>query len=99
MSKAVADSEVSNIPRVAAMVADDQVQYFIFVEKTVLFEVSSLPLALFLMFSCYYTYHVEYPPKALGLLYFFQDYILGHPDSLKRPSTYLAVMSDLSNHL
>ena len=100
VNEAVIDSEVNNAPRVASMVTDsDSIQYFIFVEQTVLFEVSSLPLALFLMFSCYYVFHVDYPPKALGLFYFFQDYILGHPDSLKRPTTYLAVISDLNNHL
>ena len=69
--------------RIAAMVGDEKVQYL---EQTVVFDVSSL-----LMFSCYYAYHIQYPPKALGLFYFFQDHILGHPE---RPSTYLAVMSD-----
>ncbi len=96
VSGALSDSEISNAaPRIAAMVGDEKVQYFIFVEQTVVFDVSSLPIALFLMFSCYYAYHIQYPPKALGLFYFFQDHILGHPDSFKRPSTYLAVMSDL----
>ncbi len=99
VNDAACDAECNNAPRIAAMVGDEKVQYYIFVEQTVLFEVSSLPIALFLMFSCYYAFHVQYPPKALALLYFLQDYILGHPDSLKRPSSYVAVMSDLNKHL
>ena len=45
-----------------------------------------------------YVYNLEYPPKASCIFFFFQDYLLGYPDSLKRPSSYIAVLSDIKKH-
>ena len=82
-----------NSPRIAAFVGEESIQYFILVEKTVLCQVPSLQLAiLFLAFSAYYTFHLEYPKS---IMYFLQDYVLSYPDALRRPATYLAMASDI----
>lgn len=60
-------------------------------EESVLCEVSSLQLALFLMFCAYYVFNFEYPKKALEIFYFLQDYILSYPDS------YISVDSDIKH--
>ena len=60
-------------------------------------EVSSLSQALFVAFGCYDVYNLEYPPKASNV--FFQDYLLGYPDSVKRASSYTAVLSDIKKYL
>ena len=49
--------------------------------------------ALFLMFSAYYVFNLDYH-KQRRMYSFFQDYILGYPDSFKRPSPYITVVSD-----
>ena len=40
-----------------------------------------------------------YPIPAKNNLCFLQDYILGHPDSNKKTSTYLANVSDIKRHM
>ena len=80
------------------MVGERSRQYFVLMEQTVLCEVSSLSQALFVAFGCYYVYNLEYPPKASNI-FFFQDYLLGYPDSVKRPSSYIAVLSVIKKHL
>lgn len=87
--------EVASLPRVAAFVRDESIQYFIVVEQTVLCQVRSLQYALFLAFSSYYVFHLEYPKPIKNVMFFFQDYILSYPNSLRRPATYLATASDI----
>ena len=99
MDDAIACDPRRNSPPVAAMIGDNQKQYFVLVEQTVLCEESSIQLAIFVMFACYYVFNLDYPKKAQSLFLFFQYYILGYPDSLIRPSTYLAVVSDIKTHL
>lgn len=84
-----------NSPRVATFVGDESIQYFILVEQTVLCQSRSLQYALFLTFSSYYVFHLEYPKPIRNVMFFFQDYILSYPDSLRRPATYLATASDI----
>ena len=96
---AIMSVPMRNAPRVAAMVGERNRQYFVLMEQSVLCEVNSLVQALFVTFGCYYVYNLEYPPKASSILFFFQDYLLGYPDSAKRPSSYIAVLSDVKKHL
>ena len=65
-----------NAPRVAAMIGESSKQYFVLMEQTVLCEVSSLPLSLYIAFACYYVYNLEYPIKASSIFFFFKDYLL-----------------------
>ena len=88
-----------NAPRVAAIVGERNRQYFVLMEQSVLCEVNSLSQAIFVAFGCYYVYNLIYPPNVSNILSFFQDYLLGYPDSVKRPSSYIAVLSDIKKHL
>ena len=81
------------------MVGERNRQYFVLMEQSVLCQVSSLSQALFVAFGCYYVYNLEYTTKASNIFFFFQDYLLGYPDSAKRPSSYIAVLSDIKKHL
>ena len=74
-------------------------KFYIVCEQFTLCEAPSLQSALFYMFSAYYIFNLEYPKQASNVFYFLQDYILSYPDSLKRPSTYLAVASDIKRNL
>ncbi len=96
---AIKTNPVRNAPRVVAMIGECNKQYFVLMEQTVLCEVSSLPLSLYVAFACFYVYNLEYPIKASSIFFFFQDYLLGYPDSVKRPSSYIAVVSDIKKHL
>ena len=82
-------------PRIAAFVGDETIQYFVLVESFVLCQVPSFQHALFIMFSAYYAFHLEYPKPVKNAIFFSQDYVLAYPDSQCRPSTYLATASDI----
>lgn len=99
MDEAYQKAPIRNSPRIAVFKNDTKSQYFILCERFTLCEVSSLKLALFYVFSAYYVFNLEYPKPAQTVFYFLQDYVLSFPDSLKRPSTYLAVLSDIKHNL
>lgn len=89
-----------NSPRVAELVNDAGTsQFFIVCEQFTLCEAPNLRAALFYMFSSYYVFNLEYPKPAHNVFCYLQDYILSFPDSLKRPSSYLAVLSDIKRNL
>ena len=96
---AIKTNPVRNAPRVAAMISESNKQYFVLMEQTVLCEVQSLPSTFYWLWLLYYVYNLEYPTKASNIFFFFQDYLLGYPDSLKRPSSYIAVVSDIKKDL
>lgn len=81
------------------MIGETNKQYFLLMEQSFVCEVPSLPQALYVAFGCYYMHNLEYPPKAYCLFFFFQNYLLGYSDLLKRPSSYIAVLSDIKKHL
>ena len=72
-------------------------QYFILIEQSTFCQVPSLQLAPIILFSSYYVFNLAYSKQVQKILYFVHDYILGMPDALKWPGTYLAVASDI-NH-
>lgn len=82
-------------PRIAAFVGQENVQYFILIEGQTLCEVTSFQLALFVCFSCYYIFHLDYPKIVKNVFFFLQDYVLAFPDSQRRPAVYLATASDI----
>ena len=65
------------------------------VEQDVLCQVPSVQLALFITFSAYYVFHLEYPKQLKNVMYFLQDFVLAYPDFLRRPANYLATASDI----
>ena len=82
-------------PRIAAFVGEERTQYYIIVEGNVYCEVPSFQFALFVMFSSFYVFHLEYPKVVQSVLYFLQDYILAYPDCCGRPFVYLGTASDI----
>lgn len=99
MDEVYRKAPLRNSPRIAMFKNDARAQYFIVCEQFTLCELSNLKTALFYMFSAYYIFNLEYPKPAQNVFYFLQDYVLSFPDSLKRPSTYLAVLSDIKRNL
>ena len=83
-----------NSPRIGAFKSSSQ--YFIYCAVC---ELPNIRSALFYLFCAYYVFDLEYPKQAQNVFYFLQDYILSYPDSSKRPSTYLAIVSDIKRNL
>lgn len=69
----VCEAAHSNKPAPRIGVYDNQL--FIFVEDTVLCTTNNFADAVFLMFSSYYTFYVEYPTPVKAVFWFMQDYI------------------------
>ncbi len=86
-------------PRVAAFLSEGRRQYFIVTEQRILCEIPTLQDALFYTFGSYYIFNLTYPKETEKILFFFQDYILQHPDSVGRSSTYLATASDIKSNI
>ena len=74
-------------------------QYFIFVEGMVLNETETFCDTMFLLYSSYYIFHLEYPKPAKNILWFRQDYLLSHPDYIPRSALYLSVTSDIKSYM
>ncbi len=83
---------------IAAFVGES-LQYVVLCEGRSLCIVSTLQVALFLVFSSYYCFNLAYPVPAKNIFYFLQDYVLGHPDSNKKTASYLATVSDIKRHM
>ena len=98
MQQACQQLPIRNQPQIAAIVGEGSTQYFVICESKVLCEVPTLQAALFTAFSAY-CFNLEYPASAKNIFCFFQDYILGHPDSNKKSGTYLATVSDIKRNL
>ena len=86
---------VRNQPRIAAIVGDLVTEYLLFVNKKFFAKFPSLKMVLFIVFSCYYCFNLEYPEAAKWIFVFFQDYILEQPDNTKKSATYLSITSDI----
>ena len=88
-----------NAPRIVAFTMADKVQYFIGVEQAILVEVGDLTAALYMWFAAFYIFNLEYDKNAKSFGWFFQDVILGLPDSNRRAASYVAIVSDLKARL
>lgn len=90
-----------NAPWIGQFVADDgddHYIYFIFIEQSALCTVNSLSMALFIWFSLFYVFNLEYVASIRDLCLFFQEFVFGLPDnSAKKNSTYLAVTTDVQS--
>ena len=84
-------------PRIGAYLNDTK-QFFLFVENNILCQVSAVSHALFLLFSSYYVFYLEYPNPVKNVMY-FQDYVFNYPDSYSRSASYLAVASDIKRNM
>jgi hypothetical protein len=93
----IINDDGSTSPRIGFLAKTNQ--YVIITEKKLLLEPSCIKDALFFLFASYYVYNLEYPQPVKNVLHFFQDFILKHPDSNDRNSTYLSVTSDIKQLL
>lgn len=59
-----------NSPRIAGVVGEEMNQYFVLVEQKVLCQVPSFQLALFVAFSAFYVFHLEYPKSVKNAMFF-----------------------------
>ena len=84
-----------NTPRIAAFKGPENKQFFVFVEQSVLCEGPDISSTLYFWFASFYVFNLEYDKNAKHLSLFFQDVILGLPDTNKRGASYIAVISDL----
>ena len=80
-------------PRIAALIGEEETQYLIICEKSILFKVATIKLAIFFTVAAYYCFNLEYPTPAKNVFNFLQDYILAQPDLNKKSASYLAVVS------
>ena len=97
MTEVCKELPTRNSPCIAAIVGESSsVQYFVLVEQTVLCELPSFQAALYVMFCAYYVFNLAYPKQSKATLFFIQDFILGLPDGIKRPASYLATSSDIN---
>lgn len=100
MSTPVTDAQQdSSSPRIGAYLAGET-QYFLLVEGMVLNKMETFCDAMFLLFSSYYIFHLEYPKPVKNILWFMQDYlVLYSDDSIPRSTLYLSVTSDIKRHI
>ena len=54
---------------------EESQQYFVLLEQRVLCQLPSLKFAVFIMFSAYYAFHLEYPKPVKTVMLFLQDYV------------------------
>ena len=54
---------IRNVPRMAAFINQEEREYFVLIEQSVLCKVSTLSQALFIVFSSYYVCNLQYPIK------------------------------------
>lgn len=79
-------------------VEDGESIFFIFVEQKVFCSVNSFTKALFLWFSVFYVFNLEYEKNIRDVCLFFQEFVFGLPfNSSKKTSTYMSVTTDISS--
>ena len=82
------DVPARNTPWIGEFTADDgESIYFIYVEQTILCSVSVFTRALFLWFSLFYVFNLEYAKVSKDLTLFFQEFIFGLPDNTCKKSS------------
>ena len=96
----VASEEARNTPWIGEFAADDgDSMYFVFIERTILCSVNSFTRALFLWFTLYYVFNLEYERNTRDICLFFQEFIFGLPDNFcKKSATYLSVSTDIQRY-
>ena len=89
-------SSVSS-PRIAGFVGDESTTYFLFIEHTILFNVTStFSRVLMLWFACHYVFNLENCKGIKNVALFFQEFVFSLPERSNKGATYLTVTSDIS---
>ena len=73
---------VRNAPWIGEFSAEDgNLMYFIFVEQKVLCSVNSFVKSLFIWFSLFYIFNLEYGKNTKDVCLFFQEFVFGLPET------------------
>lgn len=86
-------------PRFARFKSEEQDSYIIFVGQRVLCSVTSFTRALMLWFACHYTFNLEYCKHVKEVAWFFQECVFELPLPGRKTGTYLAIATDVRNHV
>ena len=90
-------------PRICLLEDEEDSQYFLFVERRPIFNVSTLSQAIIYWFVMYYVFNLEYCPQCKYVCLFFQECVFGLPATSflkqQKSSTYLTVTTDLREFL
>ena len=91
------DPPARNAPWMGEFTAvDGESIYFLYVEQAILCHVSTFTRALFLWFSLFYIFNLEFAKSSRDLTLFFQEFIFGLPDNTcKKSSTYMSISTDI----
>ena len=89
------ETPTRNALKIAVFIGEEPQQYFLLIEQNILCQVPSFQLAVFIMFSAYYAFHLEYAGLVKNVLLFFQDYVPSFTDGQCRTATYLATLSHI----
>ena len=86
-----------NAPWIGEFVVEDgDSVYFIFVEQKVLCSVNSFAKSLYIWFSLFYIFNLEYDKNTKDISLFLQEFVFGLPSSDRnKSSTYLSVSTDI----
>ena len=84
------EAPLRNSPRIAAFIGEESQQYFVLIEQCVLCQVPSFQFAVFVMFSAYYAFHLEYR----RMPFFFSKTMSYH-----FPMDYVGLLLTLRPHL
>ncbi len=93
----VASKQGKNAPWIGQFCAEDgAVTFFVFVEQSVFCTVTTLSKAIFIWFSLFYVFNLEYSKAVHDLCIFFQEFVFGLPHSVSgKTSTYLSITTDI----
>ncbi len=95
----VASSEGKNTPWIGEFSAEDgDITFFVFVEQSVFCTVTSFSKAIFVWFSLFYVFNLEYGKAVHDICIFFQEFVFGLPDNVSiKNGTYLSVTTDIQS--
>ena len=86
-----------NSPRFVCFSDDDaEPTYFVYIEQTILCQVSTFVKALLIWFVSHYIFNLEYTKSAKDAAVFIQENVFLLPQAGAKTSTYLSFSSDMT---
>ena len=96
----ICDGSSVSAPRIAGFAGDESTTYFLFIEHTIVFSVTtSFTRALMLWFVSHYVFNLEYCKTIKNVAIFLQEFVFGLSDKSNKGATYLTVTSDITKFI
>ena len=100
----VCDISPVSSPRFAGFTNDDTTTYFLFIEHTIVFSITtSFTRALMLWFASHYVFNLEYCSHVKSVSLFFQEFVFCLPATSylkpQKTATYLTITTDIQKYL